>query len=128
MNISDKFSDEQKAIIHEVWGETLRKQDELLVNIKAHQSELEDLLKLIAPDGTKFCAYFEELLQAGANDKRFEMDHNLEWTRHTRPFVEAFFHARYFLEMAVKYGATLEKAPELMLSGWAVLLCLYDIR
>lgn len=165
MNISDRFTDEQKAIIHEVWGEVLRKQDELLANIKAHQDELEKLLKwvnidpyyedyvyrfyhqsfkvyqlqdltrkiadalqLIAPEGTKFCAYFAELLQEGASGKQFEMDHNLEWTRHTRPIVEAFFHARYFLEMAVKYGSRLEKAPDFMPSGWAALLCLYGIR
>jgi hypothetical protein len=145
--------------------EMLKKQDELLVNIKAHLSELEDLLKWvnadssyedyvyrfyhqsfkvyqlqdltrkiadalrrIAPEGTSFCAYFEELLQAGAGEKNFDMDHNREWTKHTRPFVEAFFHARYFLEMAVKYGKSLDKAPDIMPSGWAALLCLYDIR
>jgi hypothetical protein len=26
----------------------------------------------------------------------------------TRPIIEAFTHARYFLEMAVKYGAELD--------------------
>jgi hypothetical protein len=98
--------------------EMLKKQDELLVNIKAHLSELEDLLKWVnadcfyedyvyrfyhqsfkvyqlqgltrkiadalrrvAPEGTGFCAYFEELLQAGAGEKNFDMDHNQEWTK-----------------------------------------------
>ncbi len=32
------------------------------------------------------------------------------------------------LEMAVKYGRKLEKAPELLPSGWAALLCLYNLR
>jgi hypothetical protein len=46
----------------------------------------------------------------------------------TRPFVEAFFHARYFLAMAVKYGRELEFPPALMPSGWAAVLYLFDLR
>ena len=33
------------------------------------------------------------------------MEMNQRWTEATRPIVEAFFHARYFLEMVCKYGA-----------------------
>jgi hypothetical protein len=46
----------------------------------------------------------------------------------TRPIVEAFFHARYFLEMAVRYGKELATAPCLLPSGWASLLYLYGLR
>jgi hypothetical protein len=42
--------------------------------------------------------------------------------------LEAFFHARYFLEMAVKYGRELELPPTLLPSGWAALLYLYNLR
>lgn len=145
--------------------DSLSKDQELLANIKAHWSELENLLhvinshsvyedliyrfyhqsfkvyrlqwhtaeivdalKKIAPDGTAFSSMFEEIFQAGAGDKQFEMKHNREWTSHTRVFVEAFFHARYFLEMAVKYGEELDTAPNIMPSGWAALLCLYNMR
>ncbi len=87
-----------------------------------------EALKLIAPEGTTFCKEFEEIYQAGASGKKFEMEHNQNWTAHTRVFVEAFFHAKFFLEMAVKYGQELEKAPNLLPSGWAALLCLYGLR
>ncbi|MGH9802331.1 MAG: hypothetical protein ACRD82_18355, partial [Blastocatellia bacterium] len=90
--------------------------------------KIADLLLSIAPEGKGFCHYFQELIQAGAGEKVFEMDHNLEWTTHTRPFVEAFFHARYFLEMAVKYGQSLDEVPKYMPSGLAALFCLYDIN
>lgn len=43
---------------------------------------------------------------------------NAEWSRHTRPVLEAFFHARYFLEMAVHY-AKLAEPPTVLPSGWA---------
>ncbi len=147
------------------YQEVLKKQDDLLLNLKAHLPELQALLRIvnadayyedfvyrfyhqsfkvyqlqdltrniadalrrIAPEDTSFCAYFEEILQAGAGEKSFEFEHNAEWTRHTRPFVEAFFHAKYFLEMAVKYGQALDKAPDILPSGWAALLSLYGIR
>lgn len=50
---------------------------------------------------------------------------NKHWSETTAPIVEAFLHARYFLEMAVKYGKELSQAPMPMPSGWAALLALY---
>jgi hypothetical protein len=87
-----------------------------------------EALKSLAPSGTPFSPMFEEIYQAGASGKQFEMKHNQQWTAHTRVFLEAFFHAKYFLEMAVKYGKELDTAPNVMPSGWAALLCLYDLR
>lgn len=87
------------------------------------------VLKSLAPAGiTTFCPMFEEILQDGASGKKFESGHNQEWTRQTRPIVEAFFHARFFLEMAVRYGNELETSPNHLPSGWAALLCLYELR
>ena len=60
------------------------------------------LLKSLAPPGATISADFEQIYKAGASGKEFEMEHNKDWTKHTRVFLEAFFHAKYFLEMAVK--------------------------
>jgi hypothetical protein len=87
-----------------------------------------EALKSVAPEGAAFCKEFEEIYLAGASGKPFEMAHNRNWTAHTRVFVEAFFHAKFFLEMAVKYGKELEQAPASLPSGWAALLCLYNLR
>jgi hypothetical protein len=87
-----------------------------------------EALKSVAPEGAAFCKEFEEIYSAGASGKPFEMEHNRNWTAHTRVFVEAFFHAKFFLEMAVKYGKELEQAPNSLPSGWAALLCLYNLR
>jgi hypothetical protein len=46
----------------------------------------------------------------------------------TTEIVEAFFHARFFLQMAVRYGHDLGYAPSSMPSGWALLLHLYGLR
>jgi hypothetical protein len=47
---------------------------------------------------------------------------------HARPIVEAFFHAKFMLTMAVKYGKKLKEAPNMLPSGWAALLYLYKMR
>jgi hypothetical protein len=51
-----------------------------------------------------------------------------EWTKHARPIVEAYFHARYFLDMLVAYGHELDEPPGLMGYGWAAILSLYGLR
>lgn len=96
--------------------------------LQEYTKEIVEALKSVAPSGSTFSPMFEEIYQAGAGGKQFEMKHNQQWTSHTRVFLEAFFHAKYFLEMAVKYGKELDTAPNIMPSGWAALLCLYDLR
>jgi len=51
-----------------------------------------------------------------------------DWLSATRPKLEAFFHAKFMLEMAVKYGSELKEPPQGLPSGWAALLYLYDLR
>jgi len=90
--------------------------------------EIVEALKSIAPEGRSLCKEFEEIINAGAGGKKFEPEHNNNWTDHTRPFVEAFLHSKFFLEMVVKYGKELEEAPNMVPSGWAAVLCLYGLR
>ena len=72
--------------------------------------------------------WFNNLIRQGAPGIEFKLEHNRKWEKTCRPMIEAFFHAKYFLEMAVKYGKEYDKAPSIMGSGWAALLELYNIR
>jgi len=74
----------------------------------------------LSPD---FSQIVNEALAVG----EFKMEYNRAWLKMTRPILEAFFHCKYFLEQMVKYGE-LEKAPNMLPSGWAALLELYRIR
>lgn len=65
---------------------------------------------------------------AEGTGKTFSTDMNAIWSATTRPLVEAFFHARFMLEMAIKYGRELDTPPQPMPSGWAALLYLYNLR
>jgi hypothetical protein len=71
-------------------------------------------------------AWFREIVDAGSG-RRFTPEDNAHWTQVTRPILEAFFHARYFLDMAVRY-AHLEAPPNPLPSGYAALLSLYGLR
>ena len=83
-------------------------------------------LHALAPE-LELNPWFKEIVAAGTN-KQFEYEHNKRWLEVTRPMVEAFFHAKFFLDMAVRYGKELEAPPSLLPSGWAALLYLYQLR
>ena len=51
-----------------------------------------------------------------------------ERTAQERRILEAFFHARYFLEMTIRYGKRLDVAPSWLPSGWASVLYLFNLR
>ena len=65
---------------------------------------------------------------AEGTGKRFTEETNANWDVATRPLLEAFFHARFMLEMAIEYGRKLECPPQMLPSGWAALLYLYGLR
>jgi hypothetical protein len=83
-------------------------------------------LQSLAPE-RKLNECFMAIVRDGTA-KTFEPAHNRRWLEVTRPIVEAFFHAQYFLEMAVRYGTELKEPPRLLPSGWAALLYLYNLR
>lgn len=70
---------------------------------------------------------FDRIISDGTG-KVFEASHNQRWDEETRPILEAYSHARMMLAMVVKYGRELEKPPEMLPSGWAMVLCLFGLR
>lgn len=80
-----------------------------------------------AVNQSELCNWFEDIVAEGTGSN-FNMDHNQNWKLHTRPIVEAFLHAKYFLEMMVKYGNEMDAVPTVLPTGWAAVLCLYNQR
>lgn len=71
--------------------------------------------------------WFERIIAEGTG-KEFQPAHNQRWLEETRPILEAFFHARTMLELAVRYGRELTDAPQALPSGWAAVLYLFNLR
>ena len=83
-------------------------------------------LQKLLPD-QKLDSEFLEIYKSGI-DRKWDLSHNKEWGKNTRPIVEAFFHVKFMLEMAVKYGKKLDNEVSLLPSGWAAFLSLYRLR
>jgi hypothetical protein len=94
--------------------------------LQEQTAEIVSALQSLSPD-TSLNTWFMQIVEEGTG-KMFSMEDNKNWLTVTRPILEAFFHARFFLEMAVKYGKELDAPPRFMPSGWAVLLELYSLR
>lgn len=92
---------------------------------EATQRIVEGLRTLATPLGLN--QSFEAIVADGTG-KEFDLSHNKEWLKQTRPMLEAFFHAKHMLEMVCKYAKELDEPPEILPSGWATVLCLYNLR
>ncbi len=82
-------------------------------------------LASLAP-GRPLHPLFVEIVTRGT-EQRFGSAHAEDWPEATAPLLTAFFHARYFLEMAVRY-ARLTEPPVPLPSGYAALLELFGLR
>ncbi len=88
---------------------------------------LVDALRALAPTSGPLNQWFEKVIAEGTG-LTFDLEDNKRWLEVTSPMLEAFFHARYMVEMAVKYGRELDDPPSTLPSGWAALLTLYKLR
>jgi hypothetical protein len=95
-------------------------------HLQGQTKEIVSKLQALLP-GVPLNKWFMQIIKEGTG-KSFTGEDNRNWLAVTRPIVEAFFHARYFLEMAVKYGKELGSPPRLLPSGWAAFLYLYNLR
>ena len=88
--------------------------------------EIYNTLKKLAPRNITINTDFQIIFNEGTN-KKFKSTMNQNWLKHTRPILEAFFHAKYFLEMAIKSSRMNGKYIALP-SYWAGLLYFYNLR
>ncbi len=83
-------------------------------------------LQALAP-GHSLNPWFTAMVEEGTG-RAWTAGDNSRWLEVTRPMLEAFFHARFLLEMAVRYGRKLDAPPAKSLpSGWGALLSLYGL-
>lgn len=95
-------------------------------DVQATTEQIVALLQSLAPE-RELNRQFLSIVRSGTG-KVFSFEDNRNWPAVTRPMLEAFFHARFFLEMAVRYGRELDAPPRELPSGWAALLYLFNLR
>lgn len=108
--------------IYRFWHQSMK-----IYAIQATTLRLVDALRAVSPDDRALDALFEQIIRDGTGST-FSLEDNARWLEVTRPLLEAFFHARFMVEMAARYGSELNEPPALLPSGWAALLHLYGLR
>jgi hypothetical protein len=97
-------------------------------DMQGFTAEAVELLRSIGKEiGQPLTERFETIVAEGTG-KTFEFEHNKDWLRHTRPIVEAYWHAMYFVEMMVLCARTMDRAESMLRSEWAAVLILYGMR
>ena len=71
--------------------------------------------------------WFQEIVSDGTG-REYNAAASLRPLEVGRPILEAFVHARYFLDMVCKYGKEPKEPHERCPDGWAAVLELYGIR
>lgn len=88
--------------------------------------EIVQHLRQLAPN-RPLNPWFEQIITEGTTNEMSART-NERWIEATRPILEAFFHAKFMLEMAVQSARELSAPPLLLRSSWAALLYLYQLR
>ena len=115
----------ERSYLHHLMSKFYR-QGCALYEHQAMTEEMVSALASIAPEGHGFCIQFQEIIRLGTG-REFKLEDNNHWTERAGAIVQAFLHARYFLEMAVRYATELSDPPERLPSGWCAMCNLFDI-
>ncbi len=95
--------------------------------IQNSTEKIVEILIKIMPE-QKLEDWFMQIISEGTG-RAFKIEDNSNWLAVTRPIIEAYFHSRFFLEMAIRYGEEFESVPvENRPYGWVALLDLYNVR
>jgi hypothetical protein len=102
-------------------------------NVQDRTKSMYLMLEKLSPHGKNKIRdpHYLRIIKEGGFGREFKLEDNRNWDAVCRPMLEAFFHTKYFIEMAFKYGEEFKrkkKAPLVMPYGWASLLELYGIR
>lgn len=134
-NIKDNLSDLEELLekVIDHWGEEdyvyrFYHQSFKVYGIQGLTEEMHDALQKLSPRAENRVNKCYETIVIEGTGKEFKPEHNQRWLEETRPMVEAYFHSKYFLEMAIKYGKELDEPPSTLPSGWAAVLYLYNMR
>lgn len=87
-----------------------------------------DLFERLAPDSIPLNAWYLSITKVSISKKFNPAETNQKWLEETLPITQGFWHAKYFLEHMIVAADEIESAPQILPSGWAAVLYLYNLR
>jgi hypothetical protein len=88
----------------------------------------DELFRQLAPDGVEINKWYSLIAKGGVGRKFDSETTNDNWLGEVPPMLMAFWNAKYFLEQMLVAADELDEAPQVLPSGWAAVLYLYDLR
>lgn len=87
------------------------------------------LVEAALESGADLHPWYREIVDAQAKFA-FDVSMNAEWSKHTRPVIDAFLHATWILGAVLR---TLSRPPKSVVRGilsydWATILCVFQLR
>ena len=116
-----RVSEESEDLVYRFYHQSFK-----VYGIQSLTDTVVKVLRGLLPD-TELNEFFVKIVRDGTG-REYKLEDNKNWQDVTRPLLEAFFHARCFLEAAVKCGEELDLPPKVLPSKWALLLYLYNLR
>jgi hypothetical protein len=87
-----------------------------------------ELFNRLSPESLPLNSWFQGIIDE-ALGKEFDWETtNPKWLAETLPVLQAFWHSKYFLEQMIVAADEIDIAPQILPSGWAAVLYLYDLR
>lgn len=87
-----------------------------------------DLFQRISPDSVDLNDLFDSITSEALGKSFDTNETNSKWLAETMPILQGFWHSKYFLEQMLVAADELEETPEILPSGWAAVLYLYNLR
>ena len=107
--------------IYRFWHQSCK-----VFRLQAHTSQIAGVLRA-AGGNRPLNPWFEQLVADGTGHV-FHPEDNGRWYETASPVVHSFLHVRHLLDVTVEAATTLEAPTPMLPSGWATVLCLYQLR
>ena len=122
-SLCDVFKELEEDYVYRFYHQSFK-----VFGATAQIKQAKELFERLAPDSFPLNDWFREIADE-ALSKEFDFAKtNQIWLTETRPILEAFWHSKYFLEQMLIAAEELEKSPQILPSGWAAVLYLYNLR
>lgn len=126
MHELESFMPDRGRFCHEDPMYRFYQQSPKLYEIQERTREIASKLQSLAPH-LPLHPQFLDIVSHGTG-REINSEETDGWSESTKPILDGFLHAHFFLEMVCKYGKELRAPPKTIPSGWAAVLCLFGLR
>jgi hypothetical protein len=121
--LSKQFRNEEPDLVYRFYHQSFKV---FIMNSLIESAD--DLFKELGPGSKELNSWYRLITKTALAQEFDASETNEKWLHQTPPILLAFWNAKYFLEQMIVAADALETAPQVLPSGWAAVLYLYNLR